>query len=105
MNEVCRFTFGEGIKKEWFESHLAWVIFNAESVYGKTQVRLAAKYSVSENQPCCVIDVGTEIGEHIARVFTGVMIRLLGEEQFEVRRISTNEDELLKHKGAGCLVP
>jgi len=85
---VCRFTFMDGTKREWIESHLSWVIFNAECTFGKSKVRIEASYFIPDDKPECVIDVSTEVGEHIAKLFTGIMIREFGEEGFAVERIT-----------------
>ena len=86
--QVCRFTFIDGTKRDWIESHLSWAIFNAECTFGKSKVRIEASYFVPDDKPECVIDVSTEVGEHIAQLLTGIMIRELGEEGFAVERIT-----------------
>lgn len=86
--QVCKFTFIDGTKREWIEGHLSWVIFNAECIFGKSKVRMAASYFASDNKPECVIDVSTEVGEYIAQLLTGIMIQELGEEGFAVEKIT-----------------
>jgi hypothetical protein len=44
-------------------------------------------YYILEDGSQCLIDVSTEVGEHVAQVFTGIMINAIGEEKFQVRRI------------------
>ena len=44
-------------------------------------------YYVPEDSPQCVIDVSSEVGEHVAQVFTGIMMNVLGEDKFQIRRI------------------
>jgi hypothetical protein len=78
----------DGTKREWIESHLSWVIFNAECTFGKSKVRIEASYFIPDDKPECIIDVSTEVGEHIAKLFTGIMIREFGEEGFAVERIT-----------------
>ena len=99
MPTVCRFEFPEGLDREIIETELALAIIAAECTFGQPKVRLNAAYCVSpatektssnkKNQ--VVIDVSTEVGEHIAEVFTGLMIRQLGEEKFTVDRVSDKE--------------
>jgi len=43
--------------------------------------------NLDEASPRCIIDVSNEVGEHVAQVFTGIMINTLGEENFQVKRI------------------
>jgi len=88
MKVVCRFTFPKDTTRELIEAAVASAIFNAECVFGKPRVRVSgAAYYLAEDSPQCVIDVSTEVGEHIAQVFTGIMINTLGEEKFQVRRL------------------
>ncbi|MDD4985182.1 MAG: hypothetical protein PHQ43_05250 [Dehalococcoidales bacterium] len=88
MKIVCRFKFPDGTTREFIEASMASAIFNAECVFGKPRVRVSGiAYYISDDSPQCVIDVSNEVGEHVAQVFTGIMINTLGEEKFQVRRI------------------
>ncbi len=102
MKVVCRFTFPKGTKRELLEAAIASAIFNAECVFGKPRVRVGgAAYYLAEDSPQCVIDTSTEVGEHIAQVFTGILINVLGEDKFRVRRIEESvpakEGEAFEH--------
>lgn len=88
MRTVCKFKLPDGTTKEFIEVSIAMAIFNAECVYGKARVRVSGvAYYVAEDGPGCVIDVSTEVGEHVAQVFTGMMMNVLGEDKFRVIRI------------------
>jgi hypothetical protein len=68
------------------EAHLALAVIAAECTFGKPKVRLSAAYCLAKEKPHIVIDVSTEVGEHIAQIFAGLMMRQLGEEAFSVDR-------------------
>ena len=95
MPDVCRFEFGDRLDRETIEAQLALAIITAESTFGQPKVRMSAAYCVSpvsvtggeQEKPQVAIDVSTDVGEHIAQVFTGLMIRQLGEEGFTVDRV------------------
>ena len=88
MKAICKFRFPDGTTREFIEASLASAIFNAECVFGKPRVRVSGvAYYVPEDSPQCVIDVSSEVGEHVAQVFTGIMINVLGEDKFQVKRI------------------
>jgi len=95
MPVVCRFKFPEGLDREAIESQLALAIVAAECTFGQAKVRISAGYCVSppsetsngEKGLKVVIDVSTGVGEHIAQVFAGLMIRQLGEDKFTVDRV------------------
>jgi len=88
MKTVCRFKFPSRTTREFIEASIAQAIFNAECVFGKPRVRVSGvAYYVPEDSLQCVIDVSSEVGEHVARVFTGIMINVLGEDKFQVKRV------------------
>ncbi len=89
MPDVCKFKFHEGIDSEFIESQVALAIITAECTFGQAKVRLNAAYLASKNK--VVIDVSSEVGEHIAQVFTGLMTRELGEDKFTVEKIRDKE--------------
>ena len=88
MKALCNFKFPNHIKKVFIEESIAQAIFNAECVFGKPRVRVSGvAYYISEEGPQCIIDVSSEVGEHVAQVFTGIMINALGEDKFQVKRV------------------
>jgi hypothetical protein len=88
MKALCNFKFPGHIKRAFIEESIAQAIFNAECVFGKPRVRVSGvSYYISQEGMQCIIDVSSEVGEHVAQVFTGIMIDSLGEEKFQVRRI------------------
>jgi len=89
MPDVCKFRFQEGPSMEAIETHLAFAIRATESVYGGPRVRMAVGYLFSEDGTELAIDVSTEEGEHVARVFTGLLTWQLGEDRFEVNRVGS----------------
>ena len=89
MGEICRFEFEEDVSKQTLEEQIALSIITAECTFGKPKVRLHAGYLASDGK--AVIDVSSDVGEHIAQVFTGLMSRHIGEENFTVERIVTKK--------------
>jgi len=88
MSETYRFSFKDGISPKKIEETLFWAVFNAESVFGKPRIRLDASFLFDRDKKVCVIDKSTDVGRHIAQVFTNLLIREFGEEAFKVERIS-----------------
>jgi selenophosphate synthase len=77
------------MSKEAIEERIALAIVTAECVFGQAKVRLHAGYTAADNK--AVIDVSSDVGEHIAQVFTGLMIKHLGEESFTIERLPLKE--------------
>ncbi len=91
MDGVYRFQFKHDVPSKDIEEHLFWAVFNAESVFGKPNVRLDASFLFEKEKKVCVIDKSTEVGQHIARVFTSLVTREFGEESFTVERLPPKE--------------
>jgi len=83
--QVCRFKFNRGIDKEIIEEKITLAFIAAECTFGPAKVRFNASYLARGNK--VVFDVSSPIGEHIAEVFTELMVREFGEEAFIVERI------------------
>lgn len=85
MTSVCKFTFKKEVGREFIEEQIAFAILSAECTFGQAKVRLNAAYLAGDHK--VVIDVTNKIGEHIAEVFTGLMIKFVGDQGFAVERI------------------
>jgi hypothetical protein len=91
MSPVCRFKFPDDVDRDIIETQLALAIISAECAFGQPKVRICAAYCISKEKPQVAIDVSTEVGEHIAQVFTGLIVRQLGEDKFTVDRVRDKE--------------
>jgi hypothetical protein len=89
---ICKFTFGRESDRRWIEGQLASAIEIAEILHGSARVRLDAGYVMSKDGSQLVLDATTAVGESIAQVLTGLLIRELGEDQFSVERIQREPD-------------
>lgn len=87
MKTACKFTFINGTEMKRIEEFICVAILHTEYIFGKPRVRIMTSYYVSDTKPQCVIDISTEIGEHIATLFTGRLIREFGEEGFAVELV------------------
>ncbi len=93
MPDVCRFKFPADLEGELIESQLALAIVATECTLGLPKVRINAAYNISEDKTRVVIDVSTNVGEQIAQIFTGLMIRHFGERGFSVERMREKNNE------------
>lgn len=87
MKDVCRFTFDDAVSREAIEGQLSLAVLVAECVFGQARVRLNVSYLTSDDSRCLAVDVSHEVGAYIAQVFTGLLIRYVGEERFGVERV------------------
>jgi len=88
MSALCKFRFTKKIRKEMIEASIVSAIFNAECFFGKPRVRVSGvSYYLSEDGCHLLIDVSSEVGQHVAQIFTGIMMNTAGEDNFQVRRV------------------
>jgi hypothetical protein len=88
MAALCKFKFARRARRELIAAGIASAIFNAECFFGKPKVRVSGvSYYLSDRGRHLMIDVSSEVGEHVAQIFTGIMINTLGEDKFQVRRV------------------
>jgi len=88
MSALCKFKFAKRTRREIVEAGIISAIFNAECFFGKPKVRVSGvSYYLGDDGRHLLIDVSSEVGEHVAQIFTGIMINTLGEDKFRVRRV------------------
>lgn len=58
-----------------------------EILYGKARLKLETSYEVATKRPVCMVEGGTECGEHLAKLLSGFLIRQVGEFGFLVERL------------------
>ena len=85
-NKIYRYRFSSDIPFEEIEESLMLAAMAAEGLFGRSQVRLEASFCMDREKRSCVVDASTEIGRHIARIFTNFLTQEFGEESFRVER-------------------
>ena len=83
---VIRFEFDSKISLTEAEMSLHLAMFAVEGIFGRASVRLDADYEINEKDHGITVDASTEVGATIARVFTGLLLREIGEDSFLVHR-------------------
>ena len=88
MNRVLyRYNFDSKVPIRDIEESLLLAVLAAESLHGRSLVRLDASFYLDSHKRSCVVDAATEVGRAIARIFTGFLTREFGEEAFKVERV------------------
>ena len=87
MKSICRFRFRPEIDREIIEAQLALAIVVAECMHGPARVRLGTGYLLSDDARRLVMDVSHEVGEYVAQLLIGLLIREIGEDEFSVERL------------------
>lgn len=86
--EIYRYTFNADIPLREIEDSLLLAVLAAESLHGRSPVKLDASFFLETRKRSCVVDSTTEIGQAIARIFTGFLTREFGEDSFKVGRVA-----------------
>jgi len=84
--DTYRYRFNDSVPLREAEESLMLAALAAECLYGRSTVRLDATFCLDRRQRCCVVEAGTDVGQAIARIFTGFLSRQFGEEAFRVER-------------------
>ena len=71
------------------EQLLHLTIFAAQGLFGEARVRMDVAYHLDEPHRVLAVDAASEVGDAVARMFTGLLIKEYGEEAFRVRRGDT----------------
>ena len=87
------FRFKPTIPFEEIDSTLMLATLAAECIHGRTRIHLDARFQATRKDNVCWIDADNEVGQHIARVFGGFMVRLFGEQAFKVERVVSDPIE------------
>ena len=69
MKKAYQFRFKKDIGNDEIERLLFLAALNTENVFGETTMRLDASFRFDKKSKICLIDSGTEIGRHIAKLF------------------------------------
>ena len=87
-HDLYRYEISSDLSMQTVEDSLALAVLTTESLHGSAQVRLDASFHVDREKHVCIVDAGTEVGRHIARIFTGYLTREFGETAFKVKRLN-----------------
>lgn len=87
---IYHYQIKEGVPLDAVKDSLLLSVMAAESLYGRSRINLEARFRLEKASRVCMIEAGTKIGETIARVFTGLLIREFGEQAFKVERRETS---------------
>lgn len=85
--ELYRYNFDSKVPIRDVEESLLLAVLAAESLHGRSLVRLDASFCLDSHKRSCIVDAATEVGRAIARIFTGFLTREFGEEAFKVERV------------------
>lgn len=81
-----RIVFQRDLPVEAVEDTLMMAVMAVECLVGRPALKLEASFRLDKKLHTCTVDASTPAGQHIARVFVGLMAREFGEGSFTVER-------------------
>ena len=90
--------FNPDIPMDTVKDSLLLAVMAVEGLKGRTRIQLEARFQLHKTKRSCVIDANTEVGENIARIFTGFLTKEFGERAFKVERVTALTEELSNDK-------
>lgn len=97
---VYRFTFSRAADLTEVEATLHLALYASEGLFGAARVRLEFGYRLDGERNAILVDATTEVGSVIARIFTSLLLREIGEDTFEVRAVESQSQVDGKEKAA-----
>jgi len=88
-----KFHFNDKVPFDEIDGTLMLATLAAECIHGRTRIQLDARFEANRKDDSCWIDADTVVGQTIARIFTGLMVRLFGEKAFKVERFEHDDGE------------
>lgn len=68
----------------------------AESLHGRSSLRLEGTFLLEKEKRQCVVNAATPVGRDLARIFTGYLAEQIGEKAFKVRLADSTELALVE---------
>ncbi|MHB1000790.1 MAG: hypothetical protein ACYC27_16230 [Armatimonadota bacterium] len=96
IRSIYKFRFCKMVSSEGIENALLLTILAAESLHGRSGLRLDAEFCLDKRARTFIINAENQVGCDIARMFTGFLKRAIGEENFSVR-LSEGRIPVLPH--------
>lgn len=82
----CKYVFTPEVRMAAVESSLLLAIWSCESLHGEARVQMDAQYELNSKDRKLIIDSGTDVGQDLNKLFTGLMQREVGHAAFAVVR-------------------
>jgi len=89
--DIYQYRFSDSPSMADVEETLLLSVMAVEALHGRSKVNLDAKFRLDETQRICEVGADNQVGRDIARIFTGLLTKELGESAFRVERISKEE--------------
>lgn len=83
---VYRYNFSRLVPMDQVEAPLMLAALAAESLHGRSAMKIEASFRLNKRARTCIIDAGSRVGHDIARIFAGFLAAIFSEGAFCVER-------------------
>ena len=87
-SQIYRYRFGTTVPMRDVEESLLLAAMAAESLHGRSLLRLDGAFCLDAEKRAAVVDGGTDVGQAIAKIFTGFLSKEFGDQAFQVERVA-----------------
>ena len=84
---LIRFVFRPNLPRHELESSLVLAMIACEGLHGETTVQLDSGFRFDKQSGVLAIDISSDVGRDLAKVFTQFLRRSYGEGSFRVERL------------------
>lgn len=88
-----RFQFEHDVSLTEAEQTLHLALYAVEGLFGEARVRLELSYRMDEPGDAILVNGGSDVGEAVVKIFTGLLLREFGADAFRVRPANVMEPE------------
>jgi len=89
---IYNYRFDTDLPMDAIKGSLLLAVMAVEGLKGRARVQLEARFKLNKNKRSCEIEANTDVGESIARIFTGFLVKEFGENAFKVERLISSKD-------------
>ena len=91
-NQQYIYSFTEAAPLDEIGEALSLAALAAESLHGRSSLRLGGKFRLDKEQRRCVVNATSQVGRDLAHIFTGFLGYQIGEKDFQVRLVDVLEE-------------
>ena len=100
---VYRYNFSNLVPMDQVEAPLMLAALAAESLHGRSAMKIEASFCLNKRTRTCVIDAGSKVGRDIARIFAGFLAGVFGEGAFQVEQAEDHVSTASQMRAAGVV--
>ena len=91
-DRIYQFQFAPEVELEDIEASIVLSLFAVESLHGESQALLDSAHCIDARDRVLLIDISTQVGKDLARIFMGFLRREIPQDCYNVKRIRPDDE-------------